>query len=80
MTVYGPEGASSPTPAVITPIPVEAETENPIAPVTSTTAPARAKKCYRSPKWITGLGYALFSVLVVANGYVLVTLAMGNDS
>jgi metal iron transporter len=35
-------------------------------------------KSYKSPKWITILGYLLFSVVVVANAYVIVELALGN--
>ena len=38
----------------------------------------RRRKIYRSPKWVTALGYALFGVVVIANIYVIVELALGN--
>jgi metal iron transporter len=40
--------------------------------------PTRQTKSYKSPLWITILGYLLFSVVVIANGYVIVQLGLGN--
>lgn len=40
--------------------------------------PARPSKSYKSPIWITVLGYLLFSVVVLANAYVIVQLGLGN--
>jgi metal iron transporter len=42
-------------------------------------APGRRRKYYTSPKWYSGLGWLLNLVLVLANGYVIVTLAMGQS-
>ena len=39
----------------------------------------RRKKTYESPKWVTVLGYALFGIVILANVYVIVELALGND-
>lgn len=38
----------------------------------------RRKKNYTSPKAITIVGYALFAVVLLANGYVIVQLGLGN--
>jgi metal iron transporter len=38
----------------------------------------RRRKSYVSPTWVTCLGYALFGVVVMANGYVIVQLGLGN--
>ena len=48
------------------------------SPITITTQPPRKTKSYRSPLWITILGYILFVVVVVANAYVIVQLCLGN--
>jgi len=40
--------------------------------------PSRRVKSYKSPLWVTILGYVLFSVVVVANVYVIVQLILGN--
>lgn len=40
--------------------------------------PSRRVKSYKSPLWVTILGYVLFSVAVVANMYVIVQLILGN--
>ncbi|CAK9786732.1 natural resistance-associated macrophage protein [Cutaneotrichosporon oleaginosum] len=42
-------------------------------------APGRRRKYFTSPKWYSGLGWLLNLVLVLANGYVIVTLAMGQS-
>ncbi|OCF34616.1 metal iron transporter [Kwoniella heveanensis BCC8398] len=42
------------------------------------TTPHRRSKSYVSPKWVTVLGYALFGVVLLANGYVIVQLGLGN--
>ncbi len=47
-------------------------------PVSTSPASSRRKKSYRSPKWVTWLGYLLFTVIVVANVYVIVKLCLGN--
>ncbi|WVQ73677.1 hypothetical protein IAR50_003257 [Cryptococcus sp. DSM 104548] len=39
----------------------------------------RRTKSYVSPKWVTVLGYALFGLVVLANGYVIIELCLGND-
>ena len=39
----------------------------------------RRKKTYDSPRWVTALGYALFGIVIIANVYVIVELALGND-
>lgn len=39
---------------------------------------ATRSKSYKSPKWITFLGYLLFAIVVVANAYVIVELGLGN--
>ena len=39
----------------------------------------RKSKSYKSPTWLTVLGYFLFAVVVVANVYVIVELGMGNS-
>ncbi|WWC87494.1 uncharacterized protein L201_002384 [Kwoniella dendrophila CBS 6074] len=38
----------------------------------------RRSKSYKSPKYVTILGYLLFSIVVIANGYVIVQLCLGN--
>ncbi|WVN90434.1 uncharacterized protein L203_105670 [Cryptococcus depauperatus CBS 7841] len=38
----------------------------------------RCAKSYVSPKWVTILGYLLFGVVVIANGYVIVELCRGH--
>jgi metal iron transporter len=47
------------------------------SPSPSLSPPARRKKVYASPMWVTVLGYALCSVVILANGYVIVELALG---
>ncbi len=70
MSVDGPVGKTISLPAVpALPVPEE---------VVAVTEPARRSKTYRSPKWVTVLGYALFGLVVVANMYVIVELALGN--
>ena len=39
---------------------------------------SRRTKSYKSPLWITILGYVLFSIVVIANAYVIVQLILGN--
>ncbi|RXK41443.1 metal iron transporter [Tremella mesenterica] len=39
----------------------------------------RKEKSYKSPIWVTILGYFLFGVVVVANVYVIVELGLGQD-
>ncbi|KAK8861356.1 hypothetical protein IAR55_002175 [Kwoniella newhampshirensis] len=51
--------------------------ESEIEPI-ETVNPRRSQS-YASAKWVTALGYALFSVVVLANGYVIVELGLGND-
>jgi metal iron transporter len=68
MSVDGPETETSPS----VPAQVDCETSE-VAPPSP-----RRKKTYRSPRWVTALGYALFGVVIVANVYVIVELAMGN--
>ncbi|EIW69115.1 hypothetical protein TREMEDRAFT_31058 [Tremella mesenterica DSM 1558] len=43
------------------------------------TNPKRKTKSYKSPIWVTILGYFLFGVVVVANVYVIVELGLGQD-
>ncbi|BEI88013.1 uncharacterized protein CcaverHIS019_0107310 [Cutaneotrichosporon cavernicola] len=42
-------------------------------------APGRRREYFTSPKWYSGLGWVLNGVLILANGYVIVTLAMGQS-
>lgn len=53
----------------------------PILEVNSVLPPMERRriKSYTSPKWVTGLGYALFSMIVLANVYVFVELGLGNS-
>jgi metal iron transporter len=39
----------------------------------------RKRKGYTSPMWVTVLGYALFTVVIAANVYVIVELILGNQ-
>lgn len=39
---------------------------------------ARRVKSYKSPMWMTVLGYLLFAIVVIANAYVIVQLILGN--
>jgi metal iron transporter len=39
---------------------------------------AKQTKSYKSPLWITILGFLLFAITVVANAYVIVQLILGN--
>ncbi|KAL1410197.1 Manganese transporter smf1 [Vanrija albida] len=48
----------------------------PVAP--SPSPPPRARRSFASPKWLTGIGYLLCFVVILANGYVIVELALGN--
>lgn len=78
MTVRGPElslsDASPPlTTSTATPS-ANAEGEGRQA------APRVVEKSFKSPKWLTWLGYALFSVVVVANVYVFVQLGLGQGT
>ncbi|WOO78921.1 Manganese transporter pdt1 [Vanrija pseudolonga] len=41
-------------------------------------APPRRRRSFTSPKWLTGIGYLLCFVVILANGYVIVELALGN--
>ncbi|WWD16741.1 hypothetical protein CI109_101172 [Kwoniella shandongensis] len=50
--------------------------EGEIEPIETVTP--RRSKSYRSSKWVTGLGYLLFGVVCLANGYVIVELGLGN--
>lgn len=59
---------------------IELETPAPIASTGETAEPSRRKsKSFRSPLWVTILGYLLFTVVILCNVYVIVELAMGND-
>lgn len=79
MTVHGPEIPVISADAPIAPEPAGSGSgEAEIGVPEERTEPMRIKKCYRSPKWITWLGYILFGILVVANSYVIVELALGN--
>lgn len=49
------------------------------APSPAPTDPPRRRKYYNSPKWYSGLGWLLNTVIILANGYVIVTLAMGHS-
>lgn len=76
MTVDGPEvetSSNSALPALQSRRSTEAPDGNEEAQLSP-----RRKKIYISPKWVTILGYALFGVVVLANGYVIVELALGN--
>ncbi|ORY29562.1 natural resistance-associated macrophage protein-domain-containing protein [Naematelia encephala] len=70
MTAYGPEI-------------VEAEAQVPLPSISTSDETRleqlteRRKKSYKSPVWVTVLGYALFGIVVLANGYVIVELALG---
>ncbi|GMK54527.1 hypothetical protein CspeluHIS016_0111130 [Cutaneotrichosporon spelunceum] len=46
-------------------------------PAEEESAPGRRREYFTSPKWYTGVGWVLNGVLILANGYVIVTLAMG---
>lgn len=57
---------------------------SPVASPASPASPAsdatpRRREYYTSPKWYSGLGWLLNFVIVLANGYVIVTLAMGHS-
>jgi hypothetical protein len=43
-----------------------------------TPPPQRRRKLYTSPRWVTALGYLLCGVVILANGYVIVQLGLGN--
>ena len=43
----------------------------------SSAAAPRRKKSYRSPLWLTILGYILFALIIIANVYVIVELILG---
>ena len=49
------------------------------ASATPSPPPARRTKSYASPLWVTILGYILFSVVVLANTYVIIELILGNN-
>jgi Mn2+/Fe2+ NRAMP family transporter len=48
------------------------------APAQTQTRTQRRQKSYVSPWWWTSLGYLLFAVVCLANGYVIVELILGN--
>jgi metal iron transporter len=79
MTVTGPELAA---PSVTTAAPTSssASRSSPAVPASEPTTepPQRLTKSFRTPRWITWLGYALFGVVVLANCYVIVELGLGN--
>ncbi|KAL7419824.1 Manganese transporter smf1 [Cryptotrichosporon argae] len=52
---------------------------SPALPAPPAQTPPRLRKSYASPKWVTALGYALFGIVVLANGYVIVELALGRS-
>lgn len=43
------------------------------------TTTQRRSKCYKSPLWLTIIGWVLFAVLILANSYVIVELALGQS-
>ena len=68
MSVDGPE-VGTPAPRISPVVPCESDGEPP--------QPVRSRKTYRSPRSVTVLGYALFGIVVLANVYVIVELALG---
>ncbi|WVF66834.1 hypothetical protein IAT40_001576 [Kwoniella sp. CBS 6097] len=66
-----PQPQRQPQPRTSASVSVEQTEEGP-------TTPRRRSKSYVSPKWVTALGYALFGVVLLANGYVIVQLGLGN--
>ncbi|ODN80690.1 hypothetical protein L202_02862 [Cryptococcus amylolentus CBS 6039] len=91
MTVQGPEVEDIELRSVDTPAlapsaeqePVESSERTAVdAPtgndVVEPVSEGRRSKSYVSPKWVTVLGYALFGLVVLANGYVIIELCLGN--
>ncbi|TYJ58771.1 hypothetical protein B9479_000607 [Cryptococcus floricola] len=91
MTVQGPEVEDIELGRVDTPAlapsgeqePVESSERTAVETATGSdvvepVSEGRRSKSYVSPKWVTVLGYALFGLVVVANGYVIVELCLGN--
>lgn len=58
------------------PVPIPLGTTSPLPDAAATTP--RDTKSYKSPVWITILGYLLFAVVIIANVYVFVQLGLGN--
>ena len=71
MTVEGPECDETEGAA-------NATRDDSIAVDTAPAAAPRRVKGYKSPLWITILGHFLTGVVVMANGYVIVELMLGN--
>ena len=83
MTVEGPEVDAHPNVIASTPVCTAQDTIPLPAPASGETPAAstrqRQTKSHRSPKLITVLGYVLFTIVVVANVYVIVELGLGQD-
>lgn len=85
MTVHGPEIAPAsaqpspptPAPAVSPSVEVPALT-TPVESAAAVGGTERPTKSFKTPRWQTWTGYALFGVIVLANCYVIVELGLGN--
>lgn len=82
MTVEGIEEVSTGTSNNVQSPPTASEEITPVSVDTSSgPAPAilnKKTKSYKSPLWITVIGYFLFAIVIIANTYVIVELILGN--
>lgn len=62
------------------PLPCASRPSSPSLEVPPPAQPAgvRRRKFFTSSKWVTALGYSLCGIVILANGYVIVELCLGN--